>query len=163
VFKIADIVHIHSYPYSFKFDTTKDSNHRELGMIEPSWEEPSDTDAPSAQTRILIELKLGIEAADMESDMDSVRPDILLFLRKIKSMETQSLKGSRRLFSMRERDGISNVIIRIKEYEGTTSNPPRKSLNHYHVSRRTVEKLPKDDRRPKIASTEIVLAFPLVD
>lgn len=99
----------------------------------------------------------------MESDMDSIRPDILLFLRKIKSMEIQSLKGSWRLFSMRERDGIPNVIIRIKEYEGTTSNPPRKSLNHYHVSRRTVKKLPKDDRRPKIASTEIVLAFPLVD
>jgi hypothetical protein len=95
--------------------------------------------------------------------MDSIRPDILLFLRKIKSMEIQSLKGSRRLFSMRERDGILNVIIRIKEYEGTTSNPPRKSLNHYHVSQRTVEKLPKDDRRPKIASTEIVLTFPLVD
>ena len=38
IFKVADQVTIHSYPYSFTFDTT--SKLGELGMLVPSWVDP---------------------------------------------------------------------------------------------------------------------------
>ncbi|KAJ3570588.1 hypothetical protein NPX13_g5679 [Xylaria arbuscula] len=80
VFKIADVVWVHSGSYSFQFDAT-----RKLGMITPQWVTfPAET-GPGF-TSILLQLRSDCRPEALAKDIKSLSPKSLLFLRRIRQM-----------------------------------------------------------------------------
>jgi hypothetical protein len=165
VFKIANVVHVHSTPYSFRFDTTENAGQGQLGMLAPIWEEIPLLEAPSAQTRIHMELLPHSRVADIYSELSEIDASILLFLQKVKSLKILSPSGLGTSFTRQDRNGIPNTIISrmrtIRLLKSTTE-----TKYNYFVYRFSTPKslpLPHDSRREGIASSEVVLAFPLKD
>ena len=78
VFKVADTVHISSGPWSFRFDRRK-----QLGMIAPILESfPSDI--IPGHTQILLDIHEESQADKINSELQKIKPELLIFLRKLK-------------------------------------------------------------------------------
>ncbi|KAN0099174.1 hypothetical protein V8E51_012949 [Hyaloscypha variabilis] len=157
VFKVANIVRIHSGAYSFMLD-----RRTRLGMITPS------VDGSAWQlrrrgksgTHILLELRGSSEFRLINDELEKLEPEILIFLRKISKLsidipdrelqfevtriaEDQALDGQETAELTR-----TNLLIGVR-----TSTK--------YVIVRHQETLPQglDDRRPNIRNSEVVLAF----
>jgi hypothetical protein len=85
VFKVAEVVHIYSHPYYFKFD-----KREELGMITPIWvpeEQRLAVASGDIQTTILLLPPQGTSFEPHFGGFWAVSPTLLLFLNKLKAME----------------------------------------------------------------------------
>ena len=154
IFKIADVVTIHSGAYSFKLDTRSPLGN--VGMVLPRWLDKTQ-DFPG--TSINLHFKAGLDVAKLRQHLDSFDFTFLLFTRKIKVINLKVLVGQpfeklgqlETLGPNAERietrvDGLSattmDYVIFRSEYQGM---PPRQ---------------PGAQVQPDSDKTTIVLAFP---
>jgi hypothetical protein len=155
VFKVADVVHISSKAYSFRFD-----RNDMLGMITPAIE-PFPVEILNGQTQILLDLKGKSEFEMINDELERLEGHILIFLRKIAKMiiKTPSQPYQFEVLKVKEDqdlDGEETVTLQ------TTSLPDNKRKTQtYLIVRRRETSLSTESRRENIKETEIVLAFPV--
>jgi hypothetical protein len=164
VFKVANVVHICSKGYSFRFD-----RRGMLGMITPIIETfppanmigASDGRIQGSQTQLVLELLGESEFESIVEELDMLKPQMLIFLRKIRKL----------IVHTPERDVQFEIqtVAEDQDLDGketatliSTSLPDgKKTKEKYLIVRRVVSSLAKDDRREGVKQTEVVLAFPL--
>ncbi|KAL5536452.1 hypothetical protein ACEPAF_274 [Sanghuangporus sanghuang] len=156
VFKFADIVHVASGPYTFKFD-----RKQRLGMIAPIW----DTSYSSKPGWTTFHLDISSRSArqirpdaTFNDMISAVKPSLLLFLRKLRCIELEvNIKGKAISIDI-ERADIGMGFIQLTR----TKNGFLQDKDVYFIFAKTVDmsNVPKAARRGA-DSTEIVLAFPV--
>ncbi|KAF4633144.1 hypothetical protein G7Y89_g4978 [Cudoniella acicularis] len=154
VFKAADVVHIYSRNYSFKFDKTNEP----LGMINPIWEDPPDG-IPPQHTSFCLQLSndsIHFKRDELIKDLHSTDSRVLIFLNKLEELHLSILSDTepRWEITLTKKVGHKNgiPIITLKENH---------KVLEYVVSKDQVE-LPIEGGTGHRIS-EIILAFPLVD
>jgi hypothetical protein len=80
-FKVANVVHIPSEPFQFKFDRRKT-----LGMIAPIPELFPRTQKLPNQTQMLLHLKNSSAISKISDELENIRPQFLIFLRKLSTI-----------------------------------------------------------------------------
>ncbi|KAJ3554670.1 hypothetical protein NM688_g2983 [Phlebia brevispora] len=147
VFKVADVVHISSKEYTFKFDKSQD-----LGMILPIWTE--DYPTQEGWTRFHLALSEDISLAALAERLREIEPSLLLFLRKLRRIKI-SVDGDMRSFSSSPTQEEEN-ITRLTRKEG-------KSLQDqdYVIVKKKTKTYTEELKREGIKDSEIVLAFPV--
>jgi hypothetical protein len=109
VFKVADVVHISSGHYCFKFDRTQDN----LGMVTPEWTEFFPGELLEGRTSILLEVRGDFNDEDLCEEMRLMDPRCLLFLRNLKQIyillnEQDNTKLERELSRLDEKGRAGN-------------------------------------------------------
>lgn len=164
VFKVANVVYISSKAYSFKFD-----RRAMLGMITPIIETFPPANligglkgrTQENQTQLLLELLSESEFKIITNELQKLKPQILIFLRKIRKLiiHTPSQDVQFEIQSITEDhdfDGKETAtLIR------TSLRDNKKTEEKYLIVRRLEDSLVKDDRRKDVEVTEAVLAFPV--
>jgi len=155
VFKVADVVHVASGYYEFKFN-----RRNTIGMMLPiPCSFPSD-DRVNGYTQFLLELKRNSDYEQIREDLKEIRSEILLFLRKLKRLDV-SINGKQKACELRTKHsdfGFGGETVDISE---TTDRETKKTK--YMIERLTVEDLPPDPRREGVATSEVVVAFAVKD
>lgn len=155
VFKVADIVHISSSAYSFRFDSSE-----LLGMITPITESFPSAQYIEGQTQMLLDLKGTSELRSINKDLHEIEPQLLIFLRKLQKIIIHTPLVNREFEAEKTKYD--------EEFKGETMKLWRKELprkkeaiTKYLIVRRAAGNLPLDSRRDGVTETEIVLAFPI--
>jgi hypothetical protein len=152
VFKVADVVSISSGHYSFKFDKKET-----LGMIAPIWDEFPDFRLPN-NTSVLLQLSADYDTGELEDELKSLDPRLLMFLRKLKQINVTSYGKFGKMWrtSLGRHDAAPSL-------EGAS----RVNLHHnaafssFEVIRFPVYNMPEDPKRLGCTASEILLAFPV--
>jgi hypothetical protein len=160
VFKVGKTAHIRSPPYFFQLDVD-----RPLGMITPQWDEAFFEDhRQKHQTTIILD-RICDESRDfataLETDLESLHPMVLLFLRQIKQLHL-TLSHSRSPYlhpTIKKHFQCFNDALRPR----ITSLQDKDSgiVEHFYTIKSTVEFRGQERKRPDVTRTEIVLAFPV--
>lgn len=154
VFKVADVVHIASGFYEFKFN-----RNVRVGMILPIPSLFPVEDRVPDHTQFLLELKHPRDYNDILQELKSIEPDLLLFLRKLDQIHI-STHGAGTLY----RRTITEFDSR---YGGETVNISSggDTVTHktYLVHRHTAQWLPPDPRKEGVSSSEVIIAFMVKD
>ncbi|RBR16398.1 hypothetical protein FVER53590_27534 [Fusarium verticillioides] len=150
VFKVADVVHVASGLYEFKFDR----NNR-IGMILPITSQFPTADRVVDHTQFLLELKSQRDYDIIKKELNSIEPDLLLFLRNLHQVHI-STYGSNKVYRRKTtkfdaRYKGEAVEISVQSDDITS----KEFIVHRHV----VEKLPPEPQREGVVSSEVVLAF----
>ncbi|KAF7971375.1 hypothetical protein HWV62_21338 [Athelia sp. TMB] len=145
VFKVADVVHISSGIYKFKLD-----RREELGMITPIWS-PALVSKPDVTTFIL-ELCKSAEADAISTHLNDIKPSLLLFLHKLRSVVTQ---GPSSVVEIRRED-VDQDVVQLKRIENGAVTPEK-----YLLITRSTKTFTGESKRAQITQSDIVLAFPL--
>lgn len=152
VFKVADVVSISSGPYSFKFD-----KNQTLGMIAPIWSEFPDTRLPR-NTSVLLQLSDAYDTREIEDELKSLDPRLLIFLRKLKQVNVMNYGKFGQLWKMNlGRNDVPSLLegaSRVELYQDTSSS-------QFEVIRFPVGNMPNDPKRQGCTDSEILLAFPI--
>jgi hypothetical protein len=164
VFKTASKVNIASHPFYFELDSA-----RELGMIAPVWNreffKARAKDVP--QTSIVLSSPVEKDKDFVETlldDIQDLRPTILLFLNKLRTLEILIEKPG---FSRRSTFSRSYLyypdsnrlgLVYVKDERGSD----RTKQWSYFKSDFEVQHMPKEEKRPNVSFTNISLAFPVV-
>ncbi|KAF4633887.1 hypothetical protein G7Y89_g4233 [Cudoniella acicularis] len=152
VFKIADLVWISSFKYSFKFDKTQ-----KLGMITPQWAEFPGESRPGF-TSIMLQISKDYNREELLQEMKSMDPKCLMFLRKLREISMARVSE--------DNASWTTTLGRTDEEAGDGSRRITR-LNHndqtqnYLVSQHTVKTLPPEPKRPGRTESAIMLAFPI--
>jgi hypothetical protein len=162
VFKIAQEAHIHSPPYSFKFD-----KGRELGMIIPIWvpeEEVLVDSTKDCQTSILLLPPPNKNFTKHLRTFKAISPTLLLFLPKLKRLEIllhekQADGGEvitrRNLRSkVDERDNFITLMV-----EDSSSSHPEE--HRYRKTTGRWKAREGEKQREGVITSQTVLAFPV--
>jgi hypothetical protein len=156
-FKVADVVHIASGPFQFKFN-----RRQTLGMIAPIPEPFPQGQRLPGQTQILLYLNSQDEVTIIGDELKTIRSQLLIFLRKLSAI---TVKAPSRDIQFRISRKSYDVLLKGETAELTTT-----LKGFYELSRRkyvivhfAVYDLPKDDRMPGVQESEIVLAFPVAE
>jgi hypothetical protein len=163
VFKIAQEAHIHSPPYSFKFD-----KGRELGMIIPIWvpekEVLVDLSKDDCQTSILLLPPADGNFTEYLPTFKAMSPTLLLFLPNLKRLEVilqekqghgQEVITRRNLRSKVDQGG--NFITLTAEDDSSPHPEPlryRKTTDRWKAWK-------GEKQREGVETSETVLAFPV--
>lgn len=155
VFKVADMVHISSGPFQFKLDRTKT-----LDMIAPIPESFPAHYFRSDLTQILLHFKDKSDLYEFLDDLDILKAELLIFLRKLSTINISNPKRkvTFQKFSQPNEAALKGETVCLKESDSR--------LNHdltrkYIIVRHTVDRLPIDERRAEVTASEVVLAFPI--
>lgn len=154
VFKIADVVWIHSGKYSFKFD-----KREKLGMIAPIW-----ADFPEKPTMgftsIMLQLSTEYDETSLIREIKLLDPTLLIFLRKLRQLN----------LSILERDGDSWQSTHERHDERSWNNHQKlirlqQDGRHldYIVTLYIADQLPSETKRPDCIQSEILLGFPVTE
>lgn len=159
VFKVADVAYISSGSFQFKLD-----RRQTLGMIAPILDEFPQAEYEPHQTQILLSLKSNAELQQINGDLHTLKPELLLFLRKLSQIRIRTTSVS----------SVYTKTVRAQDHQlhGEAVNLSVDSGGHgrghvatrctkYLIVRHTVFDLREETRRPGIQESEIVLAFPL--
>ena len=151
VFTVADIVHISSGPYRFKFN-----KNGPVGMLAPVW----DTNCPSQAGWTTITLDLiasGRQARNLEliSHLADLRPSLLLFLRRLKCLKIV-MNGNAVTMT---KDAISPSVVKVERAGSAASNTTDYYVTYSHV----VKSSAQEAKRAGISQTSLVLAFPVTE
>ncbi|KAF2679081.1 hypothetical protein K458DRAFT_408347 [Lentithecium fluviatile CBS 122367] len=152
VFKVADVVSISSGHYTFKFEKNKT-----LGMIAPIWAEFPEYRLPH-NTSVLLQLSVDYDTAELEDELKSLDPRLLMFLRKLKQVNVTCYGELGKVWrsSLGRHDTAPSL-------EGAS----RVNLHHnaafssFEVIRSPVDDMPRDPKRLGCTASEILLAFPV--
>ena len=154
VFKVANVVHIASGFYEFKFNRKE-----KIGMILPILSPFPVADRVADHTQFLLELNHASDYVDLQKELMSIEPDLLLFLRNLGQIRI-STHGSSQLY--RRKTTKSDLT-----YGGETVNisslGDKVTHKTYVVHRHTAQRLPPDSRRGGVTSSEIIIAFKVKD
>ena len=146
VFMITDEPHIYSNGFHFKF--TYDAE-RPTSIIIPQWVDGVPSCVDLEQTNIMLPLKT--EAKRRLSTLGRVDPHLLLFLRKIKTIDIEDKVEKRR-----ERIERNDIGGRIEIVHSGGKHVWLTAKNDLPVAEDV-----KDEKRRDVLKTEIILAFPL--
>ncbi|KAH9838232.1 uncharacterized protein C8Q71DRAFT_906078 [Rhodofomes roseus] len=154
VFVVAQQVHVASRHFMFRFE--RDGT---LGMINPIW----DTSYPinHGWTTFHLQLAPVVDRSDLEEQIGGIQPSLLLFLRKLRSIDIDIAKGKKKrssLVSVRRIDE-SDDIIRLERHENSRCVLKRR----YIVVKKMVNTYVHEEKRKGIEQSEIILAFPIND
>ena len=152
VFRVSDIVWIHSGHYSFQFD-----KHERLGMIAPIWTEFPATTLPGF-TSILLKLSDDCDVTELIQEVKSLDPRLLIFLQKLKRVnitinENTNLPWKTSLERRDDSSGDDGQELATL-YNKSIPLP-------YRIFRFQVKQLPPDVKRFGVTQSELLLAFPL--
>lgn len=150
VFKVANIVHIASGFYEFKLD-----RNEAIGMMLPILSPFPIADRVAHHTQFLLELKATSDYTDILLELESIEPNLLLFLRslgQIRISTPDTSKLYRRIITKSDaKYGGETVTI--------SSGGDRVTHKKYVVHRHIALQLPPDSRRGGVTSSEVVIAF----
>ncbi|KAI9759220.1 MAG: hypothetical protein M4579_002508 [Chaenotheca gracillima] len=166
VFKVAKRVHIYSPPYSFDLD-----NSREMGIITPCWvsnpESISSRLGVDYQTQLTLFPLDGEDFWNLAEDFQQIKPTLLMFMRRLKSIEISVGPCSGRPNQFRHSkvthttdwssDGRYITIHTVDA--ATNSCPPIQ--RKFSVSRYICRELPHEPLRELAETSQVVLAFPI--
>lgn len=154
VFKVSDIVWIHSGHYSFKFDKSQ-----RLGMIAPIWTAFPAKIMPGF-TSILLKLSQDCNVIELVQEIKALDPRLLIFLQKLKIINIAIQEGGKDPWqtSLQRRDEQTGDIAQ----QLVTLHEKSRRLS-YRIFRFQVKNLPDDPKRVGIKQSELLLAFPLDD
>lgn len=145
VFIISDEPHIFSNGYQFKF-RQKNSNEK-LGFIVPYWVDEKFDFIEESKTNIILPIRTTMRnEVNKFNDFDH---SLLLFMKKLKKIEINNISKK---ISVERKDRGNNIELHINGKNEI-----------WKLVKQQIE-IPKtlvEDKREKINSTEIVLAFPL--
>lgn len=165
VFKVADVVHIRSGNYQFKLD-----RNRPIGMLLPFLSPFPYADLVPHRTQFLLEVKRREDYIEIEREMGEVKPELLMFLRKLEKLELSAPGNHRssifdRLVQESDPDfgGMETVTLSTTTGNVHSGCDLATTQKRYIVYRHKVQNLPEDDRRNGISKSEISLAFPVAD
>lgn len=145
VFKVADVVHISSGPYTFKLD-----RREELGMITPIWD-PGSLATPGL-TVFVLELSQAAGASAISAHLNDIKPSLLLFLRKLSCVVTQGPAGKVEI----HKEDVDQDVVLLKRIE----NGVVATEKYLRVTQPT-KTFEGETKRAYITESDIVLAFPL--
>ncbi|RTE79713.1 hypothetical protein BHE90_005765 [Fusarium euwallaceae] len=154
VFKAADVVHISSGYYEFKLDRNK-----HLGMVLPIHSPFPSGQRLLGHTQFLLQLKSEKHYTEIENDLRSIEPQLLIFLKNLRALNIQ-IGNIRKSYHIQA--GTSATLgetATIHSRHQDDNNLP--SGMKYAIARYRTSKIPKDERREGITTSEIVLAFPI--
>lgn len=121
-------------------------------MITPCWEE----DCPGRQhwTQFTLQLSDTIDKTQLESYLSHIDPTLLLFLRKLRSLEIDLGTVS---FVVQRLEGTSGVVRLLRYNQPSTIAV----TSQYLLVKRLVKTSSGEKKRHNISESEIILAFPL--
>jgi hypothetical protein len=164
VFKVANVVHIYSKAYSFRFDRSS-----MLGMITPIIEtypptnliRELDRKTDRKQTELLLELLSKQEFVVINDELQKIKPQILIFLRKLRKLNVHTPNRDvqfeiQRVAEDQDLDGKETATLK-----STSSHDRTRTEEKYLIVRYLQGSLREDDRRKGVQETEAVLAFPV--
>jgi len=153
VFKAADVVWICSGYYQFKFD-----RNAILGMIAPVWEKFPEDPIPG-HTSFLLKLSSKCNRKELAQEIQSLQPTLLIFLRKLRTLKLKIGTGNP--------SGLQNWENTLSRADGTergfsvTSLKEKENVSRYILCKKKISGLPKEEKRPGVSQSELVLAFPV--
>ena len=160
VFKVASKVHIQSEPFSFAFQHKFGDSG--LGMVTPFLDEFEEL--PSGiRSRITLILSPFSDYAGLVKDFEGLPDSLLIFLSKLKSITINVMNASNELVSKTiyaynySSDNHRGTLTKRRSIEGKDIQ----IAQYFHITKRTLTKLPTDAARPMTDKAEVVLAFPL--
>lgn len=148
VFRVAREVYIKSGYYSFKFN-----RDTPLGMVIPCWEE---FPAPvrDGYTSFYFRLADDYNEAELTRALAMFDSGLLMFLRKLKRIEINiNTSGANSPLS-------TKVLVRQDKSDVMRELSMGDKVTRCFVFRHNVNNLPKEERRPDMSSSEIILGFP---
>ncbi|KAI0316836.1 hypothetical protein OF83DRAFT_1172519 [Amylostereum chailletii] len=149
VFTIADVVHVESGPYQFKFD-----RNLPLGMITPIVL-PTQTQA-SGWTTFRLHLAPSEDESLLVSQLYKVRPTLLLFLRKLRHMSITLFSPIKpRILMLRRFDEDGNKVRLDRVDNGDVTS------QLYLIYKQWISMPSGQAKREGIDKSEVVLAFPI--
>ncbi|KAF4412648.1 hypothetical protein CFRS1_v002707 [Colletotrichum fructicola] len=158
VFKVADVVYIKSGFYSFKLD-------KRNGLVGTLLPLPADFPASKyhehdrSATRMTLLLK-GIEQYDkISKELTKIKPEILLFLRRLRSISMYKGQETTVYLAMHNEheeklQGETKTIDCQKQGESFRNKK-------FLITRTMVNDMPNEEKRAGISASEVTLAFPL--
>ncbi|EWG44919.1 hypothetical protein FVEG_15755 [Fusarium verticillioides 7600] len=150
VFKVADVIHVASGLYEFKFD-----RNTRIGMILPITSQFPTADRVVDHTQFLLELKSQRDYDIIKKELNSIEPDLLLFLRNLHQVHI-STYGSNKVYRRKTTKFDARYKGEAVEISVQSDDITSKELI---VHRHVVEKLPPEPQREGVVSSEVVLAF----
>lgn len=115
------------------------------------------------RSRITLTLSPFSDFAGLVKDFESLPDSLLIFLSKLKSITINVMNVRNELVSKTvyaykfSSDNHGGILTKRRSIEGKDIQ----IAQYFHITKRTLTKLPKDATRPKTDKAEVVLAFPL--
>jgi hypothetical protein len=164
VFKVANVVHISSKGYRFKLD-----RRCMLGMIAPIFEAfpPENligglhSQIERSQTQLLLELLGEVEFNGIIDELKKIKPQILLFLRKIRKLIIHTPEEDVQFEIQRDTEDKDVDGNETATLTTTFLRSNKTAKEKYLIIRRLENTSVKDDRRENVEVTEAILAFPV--
>lgn len=164
VFKVARRVHVQSEPYSFAFEYNHDLPDSGLGMVTPLPEEYFQL-PDGIRTRMVLSLRADCNRDDLFHEFKNLPDTFLLFLKKLKKLSLRIERPGE--------DPVEKVYtISTENNRATITKAVGGVEDHFYfwIAKRTVENMPKDDKRmikndeeivQWITKADVILALPL--
>jgi hypothetical protein len=160
VFMVASKVAIQSGPFSFFFE--HEPGDSGMGMITPEYFEP-EKGLQNPLTRMTLTLLNTLDHADLLSQFDALPDTLLLFVANLRSIKIAKYGPAGELLDSTlyscDIDDVRRRARLLKIY-GRRNEPPEETSRYYHLTRKIIYNLPKDEQRD-FNTAEVVLAFPL--
>lgn len=127
-------------------------------------------DLAPCRTQFLLEVRRRDDYTEIEREMGDVKPELLMFLRKLTRLEL-SAPGNHgpSIFKRRVQKsdpdfgGAETVTLLTTTPNVHSGRAPATKQKQYVLYRQKVQNLPQDPRREGISTSEISLAFPVAD
>lgn len=146
-FKFADVVHVASKGYTFKFDS-----NQELGMLCPIWEDFPNRIKPG-WTQYHLSLPATHDHDALEKQLADLDPSVILFLNKLRVLRINLASNtSITIKRIPQSDGIVTLEV--------TTNGVLEG-RAYVLVEQLVKNMPQEAQRARVTESTIILAFPL--
>ncbi len=161
VFRISDAPEIYSNGYQFRFRGNQKSSAKntQLEYILPEWIDAVNPFVDPAFTNIVLPLRPSISEKEKNKIKD-VRPDLLLFLNKLRRLEIENLSGQETILLEKSK---MNAFIQLKQTQ-KRDGQIYSMIQRYFTYQRTDIKVPARinvEQRKGVKRTKIVLGFPI--
>jgi hypothetical protein len=162
VFRVADVVHICSGHYSFKFDKSTP-----LGMLVPIWSNFPQNRLPGT-TSMLLQLSDKYNTSNLIRELKSMEPPLLIFMNKLREIHVQvrdsewtwrSALWSKPNWTRRLKRNTGAPRGSVRETVVMSNKTPLK----YWVASYEVDDIPKDPRREGCDASKVLVGFPIED
>jgi hypothetical protein len=154
VFKVTDTPEIHSNGYHFRFNRTDPKDL--LGYVVPHWQQPT-FQLDEQATTVVLPTKPGKPfTPDRLTVLDAT---LLLFLGKVRQLEVQSSNG--RFRYLRADSGALTTLTTFKNADDGSEVGSR--TQYLRITKTIGMSDLTEPKREKIASTALVIAFPLAE
>lgn len=154
VFRVADVIWVSSRAYNFKFDSNTD-----LGMITPIIER-FPVNKRRAWTSFYLQLrndKDGLKTqTKIQTSLEEFDARFLLFLQRLRIIKISIADSDKRLRTC----VFTRTNARWNEYEMLNLTQDKVTTS-YLIYKHTITDLPYEERRKKVKSSEVILAFPV--